>query len=349
MKNNPINIFGLTHIQLQDYFISLGEKAFRGHQVYQWLYKYGAESFEEMTDLSKALRDKLKAAAVIGKPKPLKTAVSQDSVPAVTKKVLFELADSRRIETVYIPDQGRKTVCLSTQVGCNLGCRFCATGTMGLTRDLTPGEIVGQLVYMRRYIDPDITNIVFMGMGEPFQNYDNVMAACEILTHQNGPCIGKKKITISTAGLVPAIRRFTEENQPYSLAVSLNATTDETRRSIMPIAKKFPLKDLLESLRQYNAIGRNRVTLEYVLIDGVNDTDEDVKRLKKIVAFIGRSKVNVIVYNPVDHAAFRPPTDKHVERFMEMLSSINSPLTLRKSRGSDIAAACGQLAVKNPA
>ena len=333
--------------ELTAWFESIGEKKFRGAQVFQWLYKYGAETFDDMTDLSKNLRTTLNDAAVIQKLKPLKTVSADDDERETTKKLLFELHDGLRVESVYIPDEDRKTICLSTQVGCNLGCRFCATGTMGLSRNLTTGEMVDQLVYMRKHIDPGITNIVFMGMGEPFQNYDNLIAACEIITHQNGPCVGKKKITISTAGLVPEIIRFAEEHQPYSLAVSLNATTDELRKSIMPVAKKFPLDELLDSLKFYNSFDRNRVTLEYVLMAGINDSTEDVRRLKKIVSFIGRCKVNVIVFNPVEQADFNSPDDATIERFMRELASIKSPLTLRKSRGGDISAACGQLAVKN--
>ncbi len=333
--------------ELTEWFETIGEKKFRGAQVFQWLYKYGAETFDDMTDLSKNLRNTLHDAAVIQKLKPLQTVATNDDERETTKKILFELPDGLRVESVYIPDEGRKTVCLSTQVGCSLGCRFCATGTMGLMRNLSTGEMVDQLVHMRKYTDPDITNIVFMGMGEPFQNYDNLIAACEIVTHQNGPCVGKKKITISTAGLVPEIMRFAEERQPYSLAVSLNATNDEQRKSIMPVAKKYPLDALLDSLKYYNSFNRNRVTLEYVLIAGVNDTPEDVGRLKKIVSYIGRCKVNVIVFNPVEHSEFRPPDESTIERFMRELSVINSPLTLRKSKGSDISAACGQLAVKS--
>ncbi len=341
------NLFGLSLDALSAWFETAGEKKFRGTQVYKWLYKFGADSFDDMTDLSKALREKLAASATIIKPLPVSVLSSGENGSQAAQKIMFDLPDGLRIESVYIPEDDRKTVCLSTQAGCALGCVFCATGTMGLSRNLTAGEIAGQLIHIRKHIDPDITNVVLMGMGEPFQNYDNTMTACEILTSQNGPGVGKKKITISTAGLVPEIIRYADERRQYSLAVSLNATDDDTRRKLMPIAKKYPLKELLSSLKHYNAHGRNRVTLEYVLISGVNDSTDDVKRLIKIVSSVGRCKVNVIVFNPVGHSPLRAPENETTERFMKQLSVINVPLTLRKSRGSNIAAACGQLAVKS--
>lgn len=339
------NLFGMDERSLAQWFESIGEKSFRGKQLFRWMYQRGITNFSEMTDLSKSLRDKLTQVARISLPEIVrKEEEHQDH--GTTRKILLQLEDGLYIEAVYIPDDDRHTVCLSSQAGCGLGCVFCATGTMGFQRNLTTGEILGQFLRLRQISGADISNIVFMGMGEPLANYDAVMNACAILTHTEGAGIGRKKITISTAGLVPEIRRFTDEQRPYSLAVSLNATTDETRQQLMPIARKYTLNELMDALKKYNSIGRNRVTLEYVLIGGINDSPEDARRLIRMISQIGRCKVNVIPFNPVPHAELSPPSEDILDRFMKILSVIHSPLTLRQSRGTKISAACGQLAVR---
>ncbi|MBX7151949.1 23S rRNA (adenine(2503)-C(2))-methyltransferase RlmN [bacterium] len=339
------NLFGLSLKDLESFFIDLGEKKFRGGQIFQWLYQRGVSSFDDMTDISKNLRDTLHQIAAINHLRALKTQVSDEDESIATRKILFELADGQKIETVYIPDDERRTVCLSTQVGCAVGCQFCATGWMGFRRNLTVGEIVGQIVYIRQYLDNDITNIVFMGMGEPFLNYDNVIKAAEILASERGIGLAARHITISTSGIVPRVYDYAREGHPYNLAISLNATIDHVREEVMPITKKYPLHELLEAAKYFNATRRSPVTLEYVLLAGVNDSNEDAERLKKMAAELGRCKVNVIPYNPIEGPNLQRPSQERIDYFMKLVSSIQSPLTLRRSRGRDISAACGQLAV----
>ncbi|MBL7994246.1 23S rRNA (adenine(2503)-C(2))-methyltransferase RlmN [bacterium] len=341
------NLLGMTLDELETFFVSLGEKKFRGAQVFQWLYKYGAESFDDMTDISKTLRERLGEVAVIHHAAAIKTQQSGEKEAYATKKILFELADGQKIESVFIPDDERRTVCISTQVGCAVGCEFCATGWMGFNRNLTVGEIVGQLIYVRKYIDPGISNVVFMGMGEPFLNYENVIAAAQIIANEKGVGMAAKHITISTSGIIPKIYEYADEGHPYNLAISLNATTDEVRRRVMPITKKYPLTELLQAAKHFNSTRRNPVTLEYVLMADVNDTNADALRLRKFASELGRCKVNVIPYNPIEGPALKRPSQESIDHFMKLVSSIQSPLTLRRSRGTDISAACGQLAVKN--
>jgi 23S rRNA (adenine2503-C2)-methyltransferase len=341
------SLLGMTKEELEFFFTEMGEKKFRGQQVFQWLYKKGAESFGDMTDISKELRDRLEKTALIGQPKAIGVQLSEENESSATRKILFELEDGRKIESVFIPDEERKTVCLSTQVGCAVGCEFCATGWMGYQRNLSVGEIVGQLNYIRKHIDAEISNIVFMGMGEPFLNYDNVIKAAQIMANENGPGLAAKHITISTSGIIPKIYEYADAGHPYNLAISLNATTDAVRQRVMPITKKYPLSELLKAAKHFNATRRNPVTLEYVLLAGINDSDADATRLRKIAAELGRCKVNVIPYNPIEGPALKRPTVERIEHFMKKVSSIQSPLTLRRSRGRDISAACGQLAIEN--
>jgi len=346
LKPETINIFGKTLSELESFFEALGEKKFRAVQVFQWMYKRGVTNFDDMSDLSKSLRDKLHASAVIITDTVIKIQTSGEKENDVTRKILFQLADGEKVEAVYIPDEGRKTVCISSQVGCAVACQFCATGWMGFRRNLSVGEIIGQLMYIRREIDPEISNIVFMGMGEPFLNYENVMNAAGIIISEHGPGLAPKRITISTSGIIPKIYEFADADLPYNLAISVNATTDEVRQKVMPITKKYPLKDLLESIQYLNARRKNPATLEYVLLAGVNDSDDDAKRLRTMAKQLGKCKVNVIPYNPIEGPDLKRPSPEHIARFMKLVSGISSPLTLRRSRGRDIAAACGQLAIK---
>lgn len=341
------NLLGMKIEELEVFFTDLGEKKFRGAQVFQWLYKRNAESFEDMTDISKTLRERLSDSAVIRHPKAVKVQQSGENESYATKKILFELSDGQKIESVFIPDAERRTVCISTQVGCAVGCEFCATGWMGFNRNLTVGEIVGQLIYIRKYINADISNIVFMGMGEPFLNYENVITAAQIIANENGVGLAAKHITISTSGIIPRIYEYADDRHPYNLAISLNATTDAVRQRVMPITKKYPLHELLQAAKHFNSTRRNPVTLEYVLIADVNDTNTDAVRLKKIASDLGRCKVNVIPYNPIEGPALKRPSQERIDYFMKLVSTIQSPLTLRRSRGTDISAACGQLAIKN--
>ena len=343
--NERVNLFGLTVKELGEFFLSIGEKPFRAKQIYQWLYQRRADSFGEMTDFSKSLRERLSKNAKIETPQLIKKQESDEAEEFSTNKFLFKLADGQKIESVYIPDGERRTVCISSQVGCAVDCKFCATGWMGFRRNLTVGEIVGQLTYVQKHVDAEITNVVFMGMGEPFLNYDNVIAAAEIISAPTGCNISKRHVTISTSGIVPRIYDFAESGHSYHIAISLNATTDKVRQQIMPITRKYSLKDLLEAARHLNSTRRSPVTLEYVLLAEINDSDEDAKRLKKISDDLGKCKVNVIPYNPIEGPDLQRPSEARIERFMKLVSAIHNPLTLRRSRGRDILAACGQLAV----
>ncbi|GBD92724.1 putative dual-specificity RNA methyltransferase RlmN [bacterium BMS3Abin05] len=337
-----INLKGMTIEEIETFVNSAGIESYRSRQIFQWMYNKNAVSFNEMTNISKNLRKKLTTLAEI---QTLKILRKQESADSGTVKFLFGLPDGEAVESVYIPDQKRRTVCVSSQVGCALGCRFCQTGQMGLKRNLFAWEILDQVLAIERELGVDVTNIVVMGMGEPFQNYENVLRAVELCAHPEGMAIGQRKITISTSGLVPAIRRFTREKRRFKLAVSLNAATDEKRSRLIPINKKYPLAVLLDAVREYLQNSRCRVTFEYVLIAGENDSVEDARRLRRLLKGI-RCKINLIPYNPT-FPGFRAPDESKTNIFIQELLEFPAPVTLRKSRGSDIDAACGQLFVKN--
>jgi 23S rRNA (adenine2503-C2)-methyltransferase len=323
---------------------SAGEKPFRARQLWSWMYRKGASSFEAMTDLSKAFRMKLSDTAELD---ALRLAGVSGSPSTGTRKFLWECADGLRIETVFIPEADRKTVCVSSQVGCALGCGFCATGAMGFARNLESWEIVEQVLGARRETGTQPTNIVVMGMGEPFLNYENVMNALAVINDPEGVAIGHRRITISTAGIPPGIARFTAEKQPYRLAISLNATSDAVRSRIMPVNEKYPLKELMAAAREYSGKTGGRITFEYVLIRNVNDSMRDAERLLKLLKNIP-CKVNLIPYNP-GREEFERPEDARVSAFLNAIKPLASPVIVRMSRGVDIAAACGQLATPNPA
>ncbi len=328
---------------LAEWVRSLGEKPFRGRQLWAWMYKKGATSFEEMTDLSKEFRGKLLAAAALDSLKCIRT--SESSVSG-TKKFLWECPDGRRVESVFIPEGSRRTVCVSSQVGCALACTFCATGRMGFLRNLEAWEIADQVIAARRIVDAPITNVVVMGMGEPFLNYENVLQAMDVLNDPQGLSIGHRRITLSTAGIVPALRRYAEENRPYKLAVSLNAATDAIRSRLMPVNGTYPLSELLSATREYSRRTGRRITFEYVLIRNVNDFRDDAKRLLDLLKGIP-CKVNLIPYNAAG-GAFERPDDSRVAEFLEWIKPLASPVMVRWSRGVDVDAACGQLAAQNP-
>lgn len=323
---------------MEDWFQSLGHKAFRGRQVYKWIWEKGVQSFSEMTNLSKDLIQKLESTSQLEL-----TSVHQvqTSKTQGTSKFLIRMSDGRFVETVLIPEARRVTVCLSSQVGCALDCDFCATGKMGLKRNLTSGEIADQLLHVRRFSERPITNIVFMGMGEPFHNYDQVIKAANILNSDTGFSHGARKITISTSGMVPQIRRFADEGHRYKLAISLNASEDESRTKLMPINKKWDIAELVKACKYYTESSRNMITFEYVLMQGVNDSIGDAKRLVKIANQVF-CKVNVIPYNEVAEGYLRP-SKKRIETFLEVLEGARFGVTVRWSQGDDIDAACGQL------
>ncbi len=339
---SKINLKGMTVQEIQNALDSLGIEPYRARQIFQWIYRKNATSFAQMTNLSKSLRQALSEKADILVLRPLSVRRSSESG---TIKFLFALPDGNAVESVYIPDQKRRTVCVSTQVGCALKCRFCQTGKMGLTRNLTSGEIVDQVLAIEREVGVRVTNVVMMGMGEPFHNYENALRAAELMADPEGLAIGQRRITISTSGLVPQIERFTRENRRFKLAVSLNATTNATRSALMPINRKFPLESLLQALRDYSRHSRNRVTFEYVLIADQNDSPKDARRLRQLLKGI-HCKINLIPYNPTG-PGFQPPSEERLEAFIQELLDFPAPVTVRRSRGTDIDAACGQLFVKN--
>ncbi|MBN1349802.1 23S rRNA (adenine(2503)-C(2))-methyltransferase RlmN [candidate division KSB1 bacterium] len=335
------NLTGLTADEIEKFVVSLGEKRFRAKQLYSWIYTRLATQFDEMTNLSKDFRARLNEVATIATLEKVKSIRSSESN---TQKFLFKLNDGAQIESVFIPEPRRKTVCLSSQVGCALGCQFCATATLGFKRDLKRREIIAQLMAIMREVDEDITNVVFMGMGEPFLNYDEVIAACRLMNHPDGLAVGNRRIVISTCGIVPAIRRFADENQPFKLAISLNAPTDELRNRIMPINKKYPLSTLISAARYYSLKARFRVTFEYVLIAGVNDSVQDARMLRKLLSGFP-CKINLIPLNPFSPDWKRPSEDQ-VNRFAAEFYDMHAVVSVRWSRGADIQAACGQLAAK---
>ncbi len=326
----------------------LGEKPFRARQLFRWLHRNGAATLEEMTDLPRPLRAALGAAGTLV---TLERATEQRSSDG-TIKWTWRTGDGKLIESVYMPETDRKTLCVSSQVGCALGCTFCMTGTMGLARNLTAGEIVDQVHRANRRLvelgegpgPRPLTNLVFMGMGEPLHNFEQLKAALELLLHEDGPNFSHRHVTVSTSGLVPVMRRLGEETQ-VKLAVSLNATTDAQRDLIMPINKRWPIAALLAACRTFPMKQGRRITFEYVLLDGVNDTDADAQRLARLVAGIP-AKVNLIPYNDNPGLGFRAPAPGRVEAFHRILFDRNITAVIRKNRGSDIAAACGQLAAE---
>lgn len=332
----------------------LGEPSFRGNQLFSWIYGKGVTDFDAMTNLPRSLRETLQDTART----PQITLRTRKKSTDGTIKCLFELPSGRRIETVLIPDfddrgnARRLTVCVSSQVGCALGCKFCATGKMGFHENLTAGEIFDQVWFMneiaREEYDRKITNVVFMGMGEPFMNYDNVLKSIRILTHEKGMHLSWKRFTISTVGLARRIEQLADEDLKCYLAVSLHAPTNEQRSSIMPVnrAEKTDLQALRSALKYYYEQQERPVTYEYCMFDGFNDSPEDAMNLARITRWIP-SKVNLIMYNQVAGTGFNRTPEKKLDRFVSILVDRGVTVTVRRSRGEDIDAACGQLADSN--
>jgi 23S rRNA (adenine2503-C2)-methyltransferase len=320
-----------------------GVERFHARQLFRWIYKRGVTDFERMTDLSRDLRARLQDEFTISTPRTVSDERSVDG----TRKFVFELADHRRIESVFIPDTPSMTFCISTQVGCAMACGFCLTGKMGLVRNLTAGEIAGQvrvLAASTGLLDFPF-NIVLMGMGEPLHNYDNTMKALRMLHSEHGLAVSPRRVTLSTVGIVPGLERLAREPLMPNLAVSLHATTDEQRTALVPPNKKYPLVDILEACRRFPLKKRSRITFEYVMLDGVNDTPEDARRLVRLLAGI-KAKVNLIPLNPAPGIPFDRPSDARVDRFAQILADRHITVSVRKSRGQDIRAACGQLIVE---
>ena len=336
-----IDLKNLTLPALELFLQGQGKERFRATQIFKWIYQQDARSFDEMTNISKDLRTELSKTAVISDLQPEAVEEGSDG----TKKYLFNLGDGHAVESVLIPIEGRNTVCISSQVGCAMACEFCLTGTFKLTRNLTTAEIVNQIMAIRRDVreaGEEIRNIVMMGMGEPLHNLDNVIPAIQIMIDGNGLQLSNRRVTVSTCGLVPEMERLGREVPNVNLAVSLNATTDELRDRIMPVNRRYPLKELLKACREFPLPGRRKVTFEYVMLGGVNDSLEDAKRLLRLISDIP-NKVNLIPFNEHEGCDFKAPTQAAIDAFHTYLIDRHVTVITRDSRGGDISAACGQL------
>ena len=330
-----IDIKNLPLAELTALLAGLGKEKFRAKQIVKWIYARGVVSFDEMTDLSKTLREDLKRRFFISDWTPEVVETSSDG----TRKYLYRLSDQETVESVRIPMDGKDTLCISTQVGCAMQCQFCLTGTFGLTRNLEVAEIVNQVCASLK--DGPLHNIVLMGMGEPLHNLDNVIKALEILYLDDGCGYGARRVTLSTSGLVPQMFELAKRIK-VGLAVSLNATTDELRDQLMPINKKYPLAELMKACREIPLEPRQRITFEYILIGGVNDTRTDAKRLVRLLHGL-RAKVNLIAFNEHPESDFKRPTAAAVDEFQRYLLDRDIVAIKRASKGQDISAACGQL------
>jgi 23S rRNA (adenine2503-C2)-methyltransferase len=318
-------------------------EAFRARQVFRWIYRAGVTEFDRMTDLAMPLRARLAARFHVSEPRILARHRSSDG----TEKFLLGLADDRQIETVFIPETPGLTLCVSTQVGCAMQCAFCLTGKMGLTRHLTAGEIVGQVRVLVRELalGDERFNIVLMGMGEPLHNYDNTMKALRIVADPDGLGMSPRRITLSTVGVVPGLERLAQEPVIPNLAISLHATSEEQRERLVPVNRKYTLADIVGACRRFPLKARSRITFEYVLLDGVNDTPEDARRLVRLLSGL-KAKVNLIPLNAAPGIPFERPSDERVSAFARVLADRRVTVSVRKSRGRDIRAACGQLIVE---
>ena len=331
----------LTLENWRDLLISLEEPPYRAEQIGDWIYRKKIFSFKDMTNLSQGLRQKLTDAVDLILPDLVK---ERTSLRDGTKKFLWRLGDGATVESVFLPHATHKTACLSSQVGCPLGCAFCATGKGGFVRDMTAGEITGHFLAMERHLGASVQNVVLMGMGEPLHNYDATVHAIQLMNCQEGLALSSRRITISTVGLVPQIDQLGKDFQGrIGLAISLHAADDAVRTRLLPINRRYPLQMLMQALRRYPLPPRRRLTIEIALIDGVNDSEQMARSLVALLRGIP-VKINLIPLNPVPHTALRPPSEQRVEAFQEVLTRSGLSCFIRRRRGDDISAACGQLA-----
>lgn len=339
------NLIGLDQTAMQDFFISIGEKPYRAQQVLKWIHFAGAANVSEMTNISKDLRQKLAEIAEIRLPEILLEKAAADG----THKWLLRLHDGNCIETVFIPEKSRGTLCISSQVGCVLNCDFCSTGKQGFNRNLTTAEIIGQLWIAVRKLsrnqgthDHQVTNVVMMGMGEPLLNFDNVVPALHLMLNDHAYGLSKRRVTVSTAGVVPAIYELRKVSD-VALAISLHAPNDALRNQIVPLNKKYPLKELIAACKAYFKEDKRRyVTIEYVMLSGINDSEEHARELIKLLKGL-RVKINLIPFNPFPHTTYQRSNDATIRRFSGLLMAAELNTTTRRTRGDDIDAACGQL------
>ena len=340
------NLLGLTQQKLEAFFEGLGEKRFRAGQVMKWMHHYGVDNFDDMTNIGKALREKLKATAEIRGPEVVSEDISRDG----TRKWVVRVASGSCVETVYIPQNGRGTLCVSSQAGCALDCSFCSTGKQGFNSDLTVAEIIGQVWIASKSFesipataDRAVTNVVMMGMGEPLLNYDNVVDAMTLMMDDLGYGISKRKVTLSTSGVVPMINKLAED-MDVALALSLHAPNNALRNQLVPLNKKYPLEVLLPACKSYIAgLGEKRsLTVEYTLLKGVNDQPEHAAEMIELLRDIP-CKINLIPFNPFPHSGYERPSNNAIRRFQDLLHNAGYNVTVRTTRGEDIDAACGQL------
>ena len=342
-KNKTV-LKGMNLAQITKWCESINQSSFRAKQIYQWMYKHGVSDSKSMNNISKELRDIIDQKCIIDTLSIEK--IDQSSIEK-TQKILFKTHDGHFIESVSMVENDRHTICISSQIGCNVDCDFCATASMGLIRNLLAGEIIDQAIAIRELVKEPITNVVFMGMGEPFLNYERVINTADILHDHNGFGLGAKRITISTAGIVPMIERFIKENHKYKLAISLNATEDDTRKKLMPLNQSWPINQLIKSASRFAARKNHNIMFEYVLLKGINDSKKDAIRLAHLIKGID-CKVNVIPYNETD-GQYKRPSNEVIESFLKTLDEHRKGfrILVRWSKGEDISAACGQLAVNN--
>ena len=336
------NIKDFNLEDLQEELVALGEKKYRAEQIFQWIYVDKVKEFDEMTNLSLALREKLKQHFTMCNFNILKKQESSDE----TKKYLFDVLDGNAIETVLMQYHHGKTICVSSQIGCKMGCKFCASTGAQFARSLTSGEIVEQILAVEQDIGDKISNVVFMGIGEPFDNYDNVMKAIRIINNQKGLNIGARHISISTSGLAPMIYKFADEEWQCTLSISLHATNDEKRSSMMPINNRYPIKELMEACRYYIQKTNKRISFEYALAKDNNDNLEDAKELVKLLKGM-LCHVNLIPINKIENGAYTKSTNENIIKFRDYLNEQGIVATIRRELGADIDAACGQLRRKN--
>ncbi|WP_242084444.1 23S rRNA (adenine(2503)-C(2))-methyltransferase RlmN [Aestuariivivens sediminis] len=346
MVTNKKDIRALSKQQLRDFFIKQGDKSFRGNQVYEWLWQKAAHSFEDMTNISKETRQMLEDHFVINHIEVDSMQRSSDG----TIKNAVRLHDGLIVESVLIPTPTRTTACVSSQVGCSLDCKFCATARLKRMRNLNPDEIYDQVVAIdnesRHYYNRPLSNIVFMGMGEPLMNYNNVIKAIDKITSPEGLGMSPRRITLSTSGIPKMIKKMADDGVKFNLAVSLHAATDQVRTSIMPFNDTFPLEDLRESLEYWYAKTKRKISYEYVIWKGINDSEADIQAFVKFCKYVP-CKVNIIEYNPIGDVHFQQASPKILERYLTVLEQNNIVVNVRRSRGKDIDAACGQLANKS--
>lgn len=338
------SLYDFNYEQMQEFALEQGWKKFRGHQIFQWLYRKRVQNIDDMSDLSKETREVLKENFIINPCKVVTKQVSSDG----TIKYLFELEDGAYVESVLMIYDYGKSICVTSQVGCNMGCDFCASGLLKKRRDLTSGEIVAQVLSVQKDLDETgdrISHIVVMGTGEPFDNYDNVMNFCATVNHDRGLGIGGRHITISTCGIVPKIRQFAHEQTQYNLAISLHAPNNELRNKLMPINRAYPLEQLMDAIKEYTSLNNRRLTFEYILLKGVNDQNKHVDELANLIRGMN-AYVNLIPYNEVDEHGYRSVDYKNAMVFYDKLMKKGIRCTIRKEHGGDIDAACGQLRAK---